>query len=520
MISTSPRAIRLPRRLLGLIAASLTVTVAAGVESADARPYRSYNNYYPTKRTQPAKPAEKEKAAQPQPVHLLVISIPKQRITAYGAGSFKREGAVSTGMPGFPTPTGVFSVIQKNRYHRSNIYSGAPMPFMQRITWSGVAMHEGVLPGRPASHGCIRLTHAFASELWAMTRMGVRVIVTPEDLQPVELAHAKLPVPTMTPVPAATTAAEQIKPSLVAMAGDKTAEASAAPKAAVKLLSPLERAKTEKAQMVVDAPAKAKAAKEAAEVSATKATEANKAIKALREAELAVAAARDRREAAGKAVEQAKTPEAAEQAKAAQDAAEAKVEEASKAVTEAAAVETAKTQDAFAAAKAAWDAEREADVAAAIARAGDRATEPISVFISKKTGRVQIRQAWRPIHEAPVTFKDADAALGTHVYVATETLEDGKAMRWLSATLAQPAPRAEMSHRGRYYGDRRREPEPAAKPGQPRETATGALDRIELTEATRKFISDRLWAGASIVISELSVSNESGKYTDFIVQPR
>jgi hypothetical protein len=395
------------------------------------------------------------------------------------------------------------------------------MPFMQRITWSGVAMHEGVLPGYPASHGCIRLTHQFASELWGMTRMGVRVIVTPDDAQPVEVAHAKLFVPNMTPVPVATTDVERIKPSLVAMAGDKTAEASAAPQAAAKFLSPLDRAKVEKAQMVVDAPAKAKAAKAAAEVSALKASEANKAIKTLREAEQALAAARDRSEAAAKAVEQAKTPEAAEKAKAAQSAAEAKVEDASKAVSEAAAVESAKTQEAFAAAQAAWDAEKESDVAAATARAGERATEPISVFVSKKTGRVQVRQAWRTIHDAPATFKDTGAPLGTHVYVATEMVEDGKAMRWLSVTLPQPAPRAETSQRGGRYGDRRREPEPiVANSGQPRETATGALDRIVITEETRKFISDRLWAGASLIVSEHGVSGESGKYTDFIVQPR
>ncbi len=128
---------------------------------------------------------------------------------------------MSSGTPGFPTPIGVFSVIQKNRYHRSNIYSGAPMPYMQRITWSGVAMHEGVLPGYPASHGCIRLTHKFASELWGMTRMGVRVVVTPDDAEPVQVTHAKLPAPNMTPAPTSVSGAEQIKPSLVAMAGEK-----------------------------------------------------------------------------------------------------------------------------------------------------------------------------------------------------------------------------------------------------------------------------------------------------------
>ena len=522
MISISSRAIRLPRHTLCVLAAAgLLVPAAALVESADAQAYRSYRTYK-TQRAAPRPSADKkdkkDKAAPQQPVHLIIVSIPKQRISLYGAGGFHKQGAVSTGTAGFPTPTGVFSIIQKNRYHRSNIYSGAPMPFMQRITWSGVAMHEGVLPGYPASHGCIRLTHQFASELWGMTRMGVRVIVTPDDAQPAEVAHAKLPAPTMTPVPANVTEAEPIKPSLVAMAGDKSAETSTAPKA--KLLSPLERAKIEKAQMVAEAPARAKAAKEAADVSAAKATEANRAIRALREAEQALAAARDRQEAAAKAVEQAKTPEAADKAKEALSAAGAKVEEIGKVVAEAAAVEAARTQEAFAAAQAAWDAEKASDLAAATARAGERATEPISVFVSKKTGRVQVRQAWRTIHDAPATFRDAEAPLGTHVYVATEMVEDGAAMRWLSVTMPQPAPRVETRPRGRQ-GDRHREAAPVApNANQPRETATGALDRVVLLEETRKFIADRLWAGASLIVSEHGLSNEAGKYTDFIVQPR
>ena len=220
-------------------------------------------------------------------MHLIVVSIPKQRISALRRRRLPRaERGLERARPAFPTPIGVFSVIQKNRYHRSNIYSGAPMPFMQRITWSGVAMHEGVLPGYPASHGCIRLTHKFASELWGMTRMGVRVVVTPDDAAArCRSTHAKLPAPNMTPAPTAVTDAERIKPSLVAMAGDKTAEASAAPTDAVKLLSPLERAKVEKAQMVAEAPAKAKAAKEAAEVCGREGVRGQQGNAALREAE-------------------------------------------------------------------------------------------------------------------------------------------------------------------------------------------------------------------------------------------
>ena len=96
---------------------------------------------------------------------------------------------MSTGQAGHRTPTGVFSVIGKERWHHSNIYSGAPMPWMQRITWSGVAMHAGVVPGYPASHGCIRLPAGFAPQLYGMTKMGARVVVTPRDIEPVEFTH-------------------------------------------------------------------------------------------------------------------------------------------------------------------------------------------------------------------------------------------------------------------------------------------------------------------------------------------
>ena len=118
---------------------------------------------------------------------IIAISIEKQTLKVYDANGFFAESPVSTGMQGHSTPMGVFSIIQKNKLHHSNIYSGAPMPFMQRITWSGVAMHAGVLPGYPASHGCIRMPMAFATKMWNWTRMGARVVVTPGEITPAEL---------------------------------------------------------------------------------------------------------------------------------------------------------------------------------------------------------------------------------------------------------------------------------------------------------------------------------------------
>ena len=125
----------------------------------------------------------------------LVVSIDHQKVTLFSNGVPVAQGPVSTGVPGHPTPTGVFSIIEKDRYHHSNLYSDAPMPFMQRITWSGVALHEGVLPGYPASHGCIRMSHDFARKLWPVTKLGVRVVVARGDLAPVAFAHPKLFVP-------------------------------------------------------------------------------------------------------------------------------------------------------------------------------------------------------------------------------------------------------------------------------------------------------------------------------------
>jgi hypothetical protein len=127
----------------------------------------------------------------------IVVSINSQKVTLFSDGIRVAQGPVSTGVPGHPTPTGVFSVIEKDRYHHSNLYSNAPMPYMQRITWSGVALHEGVLPGYPASHGCIRMSRDFAQKLWPTTKLGARVIVThggQASASPVVVAQLTPPV--------------------------------------------------------------------------------------------------------------------------------------------------------------------------------------------------------------------------------------------------------------------------------------------------------------------------------------
>src|SRR5262249_4476981 len=125
----------------------------------------------------------------------IIISIADQQISLYENGALIARSSVSTGVQGHPTPLGAFSVLSKEKWHRSNIYSAPPMPYMQRLTWSGIALHAGDLPGHPASHGCIRLTNSFAIRLWHLTKRGTRVIIAQDDIRPVEVSNAHLFVP-------------------------------------------------------------------------------------------------------------------------------------------------------------------------------------------------------------------------------------------------------------------------------------------------------------------------------------
>jgi hypothetical protein len=164
------------------VAASLGLCILGGmVPPADASHRRSH--------AEAGKPEAPKQLTGPL---LLAISISNQRVTIYDNGTPVASSQISTGMSGHPTPMGVFSVIQKQRWHHSNLYSNAPMPYMQRITWSGVALHEGVVPGYPASHGCIRLPGRFALRLWGMTKVGARVVITRGETTPYVIDHPHL----------------------------------------------------------------------------------------------------------------------------------------------------------------------------------------------------------------------------------------------------------------------------------------------------------------------------------------
>lgn len=128
---------------------------------------------------------------------VMVISLDEQLAYVYRNGLRIGVSTVSTGKKGYETPTGVFTILQKQKVHFSSLYDDAPMPYMQRLTWGGVALHAGHLPGYPASHGCIRLPYEFARRLYDVTDYAMTVVVASSAKQNAELAHPGLFAPTV-----------------------------------------------------------------------------------------------------------------------------------------------------------------------------------------------------------------------------------------------------------------------------------------------------------------------------------
>jgi hypothetical protein len=393
----------------GLLAASVALAVLAWTcDQADAR-----------RNGAKAKAIADSQKRQPEPVPKgplqIIISIGDQRISVYGGGVLAARSAVSTGMRGHPTPMGIFTVIQKERWHRSNLYSAAPMPYMQRITWSGVALHAGVLPGYAASHGCVRLTNEFAVRLWRLTKIGVRVIVARDDVAPMEIAHARLFAPTPKPDASATleAPAEMLKTALA-----------------------IPTAETGSVINTVDT--------------------------------------------VGIAGEPLKAPDAAKPEGAVGPEGGIKV------------------------------------------LPKPRKVEPVSVFISRKQGKLLVRQGYTPLFESAVTISNPDLPLGTHVFTAMELNADATAMRWTVVSLPRETPaKPELRKPESKKKTSRRETERAiAKPPvEPAsiERARAALDRIDIPKEAADRISELLSPQSSLIISDHALSDETDRDTDFIV---
>src|SRR6201747_1716221 len=160
-----------------------------------------------------ARPAATVEATAPreagEPI-MAVVSIKSQKVTFYDADGWIFRAPVSTGTTGRETPAGVFALIEKDKDHHSTLYDDAWMPNMQRITWNGIALHGGPLPGYAASHGCVRMPFGFAEKLFDKTRIGMRIIISPDNAEPVEFSHPALFVPNQEAIAAAPARAEAL----------------------------------------------------------------------------------------------------------------------------------------------------------------------------------------------------------------------------------------------------------------------------------------------------------------------
>src|ERR1700694_5738178 len=163
---------------LAAMAALTGLTAAAAARQAPPAP--------PTEATAPRDAGE--------PI-MAIVSIKTQQVTIYDADGWILRAPVSTGVKGRETPAGVFALLEKDKDHHSSMYDAAWMPNMQRITWNGIALHGGPLPGHAASHGCVRMPYGFAEKLFEKTWIGMRIIISPNDAEPVEFSHPALFVP-------------------------------------------------------------------------------------------------------------------------------------------------------------------------------------------------------------------------------------------------------------------------------------------------------------------------------------
>jgi len=430
----------------------------------------------------------------------LMVSIADQRAVLYSNGVRVAETKVSSGTAGHPTPMGVFSIIQKNRWHRSNIYSNAPMYYMHRLTWSGIALHEGHLPGYAASHGCIRMPTEFVSRLWNVSKLGMRVVVARVEVKPEEFSHTKLFNPAQKPINTSRTSdvPEGLRPSLDTTGQGLVRVAQAEPAAG-------------EAAVATDAPSAA-----AAEPAVTAAP-----------APADTAAAAAVIETPAPATDVAETP-------AAPAAVNEPVTTSTVTVPAAEAAPAAPAAPAPPPAAATSEPERPAvdPNELSVPRPAPpraRTAEPVklngqvAVFISGKEKRIFVRHAFVPVFDMPIEIANSGKPLGTHTFTALELQDGGTRMRWNVVSMPLTAAPAASKK-----GAPKQQPQPQRAAKNLRgavvtsesSNATSALDRVTIPQEAIDRISELLTPGSSLIISDEGLGRETGRYTEFIVEMR
>jgi lipoprotein-anchoring transpeptidase ErfK/SrfK len=475
-----------------------------------------------------------KEATKPQGPLIIAISIEKQSLKVYDANGFFAETPISTGMRGHSTPMGVFSVIQKQKFHRSNIYSGAPMPYMQRITWSGVAMHAGVLPGYPASHGCIRMPMAFAVKMWGWTKAGARVVITPGEMTPASISHPLLTTQRLAPQLMSVSPGATIETT--ADAGATTKASTSGPSLELKTTFGHEDGVK---PVIAEAPASAPLRDNTHTADAGHALPANGVV-SRSDAAPSDGGTPPQHEArdvssggatsdSAKSETEPTTTEIASGGKP-DEAQSSKDASAETKPAEVAAPDTIKTTDVNPSAlevkkdqTSLTDAEKAAapKPSPAMIAVPKRAGQ-IAVLISRKDSRLYVRQNFAPLFDVPVTIAPSDRPLGTHVFTAQIDKDDANLLHWSVVSLPVAM----------KYTERRDEDERATRkrkmtgaveiktlpmPDSPAE----AMNRLTIPAEAMARITEALSTGSSIIVSDQGIaSGETGEGTDFIVPLR
>lgn len=468
----------------------------------ERRPHRAAR----VKHRRPAEPVVKE-ASKPQGPPIILISIDQQTLKLYDSNGLFAESPVSTGMRGHSTPMGVFSVIGKEKFHRSNIYSGAPMPYMQRITWSGVAMHAGVLPGYPASHGCIRMPMNFAVRMYGWTKQGARVVITPNELTPVDFSHPLLFTHKPDPVPvAAAPAADAPKTALTegVVSTPKSDKASGDVAINVKDADP---GKPELRSSQIPAPGEQI---QTADASGAVPQNVNDAMAKSVDASADIADAEPKKDKD----QTRQTGDEKPASVAAASASDAVKTEAAK--PEAVKPDTARSEAAksdIAKPDSAKPDVSKPDKAAAAPQQPKPPTGHIAAYISRKEGKLFVRQNFEPLFETPIEIADRDRQLGTHVFTMRADKDNAQIYRWSVVSLPV---RASSEPPRRKKGAEPIAQAPALPPSSPSE----ALDRLKIPDEAMRKIAEAIAPGGSITVSDQGLGGETGLGTDFIVPLR
>lgn len=548
---------RLRVSTLALIAGALVMAVTPERAEAQFYPWGMWGNQQQKpRRARRAAPRyveptdEKQTTTLPKPTGplVLVVSLSKQTVTVYDDGKVIAKSPISSGMRSNPTPTGVFSILEKNRSHFSNLYGGAPMPFMQRVTNSGIALHAGEIPGYPASHGCVRLPYSFARNLFGITDVGARVIISDDDLTPAEFNSPHLLQPlapdntaeatAAQPVPAAASAQTDVFNSETAAGQRRTRSMAAAQRAAerdrlVAAIAAAENAKlaaddqmkaatlaVQQAQEAIrqarkDEDALSETARKGAKTAAAAASRfTNLTAKMAKLEPSKMDAATLEKQSAEEVAEETKMLDAADAAAHAKRALDAQAAKTKQAIADAAALEKARkvtvedTKQAESVLASAKDALTAADALES------RKNYPVSVFISGKTGRLIAKLGFVQVMDVPVTIADPSQPLGTHVLTATHFTNGEAALRWNSVTLRPNETASYQPRRKRRHDDEA----PVMRAGHDADAAS-ALERIQIPKEAEQQLAELLKPGSSFIISDYGLSRETSNRTEFVVEP-